>query len=91
MDEGLGLKAACLTCGRLRPVCCGNFTDGFWCVSCCPSPYDDDDDDEGDFYGDDDGDEDASFDCGMDIHGDCGKSGSEECDFECPYRNVKRN
>jgi hypothetical protein len=26
------------------------------------------------------------FDCHMDRHGACGKAGSEECDFECPYR-----
>lgn len=26
------------------------------------------------------------FDCGQDRHGNCGKAGSEECDFECPYR-----
>lgn len=32
-----------------------------------------------------------SFDCGMDRHGNCGKAGSEECDWECPYRNVKMN
>lgn len=31
------------------------------------------------------------FDCGMDRRGNCGKAGSEECDWECPYRNVKRN
>lgn len=27
------------------------------------------------------------FDCGRDRHGNCGKAGSEECDFECPYRD----
>ena len=31
------------------------------------------------------------FDCAMDRHGNCGKAGSEECDWECPYRDVKRN
>jgi hypothetical protein len=31
------------------------------------------------------------FDCHMDKRGNCGKAGSEECDFECPYRDVKRN
>lgn len=31
------------------------------------------------------------FDCAMDRHGNCGKAGSEECDWECPFRNVKRN
>ncbi len=25
------------------------------------------------------------FDCAMDRTGACGKAGSEECDFECPY------
>lgn len=34
---------------------------------------------------------DIDFDCGMDRHGNCGQAGSEECDFECPFRNVKRN
>lgn len=24
---------------------------------------------------------------GKDRHGDCGKAGTEECDFECPYRD----
>jgi len=32
-----------------------------------------------------------AFDCGMVARGNCGKAGSEECDWECPYRNVKRN
>jgi hypothetical protein len=31
------------------------------------------------------------FDCGMGRDGLCGKAGSEECDFECPYRDAKRN
>jgi hypothetical protein len=26
------------------------------------------------------------FDCRLDRNGNCGKVGSEECDFECPYR-----
>lgn len=26
------------------------------------------------------------FDCGRDRRGYCAKAGSEECDFECPYR-----
>ena len=25
------------------------------------------------------------FDCHLDKHGNCGKAGSEECEFECPY------
>ena len=33
-----------------------------------------------------DDEEDLPFDCHMDRHGYCGKAGSEECDFECPYR-----
>jgi hypothetical protein len=28
------------------------------------------------------------FDCHLDRHGFCGKAGSEECDFECPYRHL---
>jgi hypothetical protein len=31
-------------------------------------------------------DEEEFLDCAMDRHGACGKAGSEECDFECPYR-----
>lgn len=32
----------------------------------------------------------AAFDCHMDKQGYCGKAGSEECDWECPYgRNIK--
>ena len=31
------------------------------------------------------------FDCGLDRHGNCGKVGSEECDFDCPYRNLVKN
>ncbi|MCC6650642.1 MAG: hypothetical protein IT348_05795 [Candidatus Eisenbacteria bacterium] len=30
-------------------------------------------------------------DCGMNPQGDCGKAGSEECEFGCPYGRVKRN
>jgi hypothetical protein len=35
--------------------------------------------------------EEHAFDCHMDRHGNCGKAGSEECEFECPYRNVRVN
>ena len=28
-------------------------------------------------------------DCGLDDDGQCSKAGSEDCDFECPYRNTK--
>lgn len=31
--------------------------------------------------------EEHALDCHMDRHGNCGKAGSEECEFECPYRN----
>ena len=41
------------------------------------------DDDDREFYaGADDDDEFESFDCAMDRHGNCGKAGSEECDWE---------
>lgn len=30
------------------------------------------------------------FDCHMDKDGYCGMAGSEDCEFECPYRNWKR-
>ena len=29
------------------------------------------------------------FDCHMDRNGFCGKAGSEECEFECPYNRLK--
>jgi len=35
---------------------------------------------------DSDDDENWPFDCHMGRDGLCGKAGSEECDFECPYR-----
>ena len=44
-------------------------------------PYDDEDNEVDPF----------DFDCHMDRHGNCGKAGSEECEFECPNRNLKRN
>lgn len=52
--------------------------------------------DELDDYGDDpdhwtNDDAVIEFDCGMDRHGNCGKAGSEECDLECPFRDLKRN
>lgn len=52
-----------------------------------------DDDDDGYPYDEEDFDDEDpfDFDCAMDARGNCGKAGSEECDWECPYRNVKRN
>lgn len=46
--------------------------------------------DDCDFYGDaeDEGDPFDSFDCAMDRNGQCGKAGSEECDWECPYQKL---
>lgn len=29
-------------------------------------------------------------DCGIDRRGECGKAGSEECEFACPYRGARR-
>jgi len=40
--------------------------------------------------GDVDFDEDEYFDCAMNRRGNCGKAGSEECEFECPYRADQR-
>lgn len=37
----------------------------------------------------DEEDEFESFDCHRDRHGYCGKAGSEECEFECPYNRLK--
>jgi hypothetical protein len=56
----------CVTCGQHRPVCCGDFTNGFWCHECCPHPYDVDADD-GYPYDEEDNEE---FDCGT-----CGGAG----------------
>jgi len=43
--------------------------------------YDDDD-------GPDDGEDEFEFDCHLNPHdGQCGKAGSEECDWACPWRN----
>jgi len=38
---------------------------------------------------DEEEDEFESFDCHRDRHGYCGKAGSEECEFECPYNRLK--
>jgi hypothetical protein len=48
-----------------------------------PAAADPDDDEQ-----DDDGDEDEvwDFDCGMTEGGLCLRAGSEDCDWECPYR-----
>jgi len=43
-------------------------------------PDDDFDDEETDEY----------LDCHMDREGLCGKAGSEECEFDCPYRAEQR-
>lgn len=48
-----------------------------------PQWIDDNIDDDDDDFGLDD-DDDEFFDCHMDRNGQCGKAGSEECDFECP-------
>lgn len=53
------------------------------CCKCPPGPPEAEDAE--------DGDDEEEFDCHMDIHGYCGKAGTEECDFMCPYRNEKRN
>lgn len=34
---------------------------------------------------------DVGGDCAMDRHGHCGKAGSEECDWECPYGRAIKN
>jgi hypothetical protein len=31
-----------------------------------------------------------AFDCHMDRSGHCGAAGSEDCEFECPYRRDQR-
>jgi hypothetical protein len=47
-----------------------------------PDEFEPDDDEEEE-------DEFESFDCAMDRNGYCGKAGSEECEFECPYNWLK--
>ena len=37
-------------------------------------------------YEDDDPEDDWEFDCHLGPDGQCGKAGSEECDWECPMR-----
>ena len=44
-------------------------------------PNDDFEDEETDEY----------LDCHMDREGFCGKAGSEECEFDCPYRAEQRD
>ena len=39
-----------------------------------------------DWDGDDD--EEEYFDCARDRQGYCGKAGSEECEFDCPYNRL---
>ncbi|GAC1640125.1 MAG: hypothetical protein NVS9B14_21530 [Candidatus Acidiferrum sp.] len=46
--------------------------------------FDDFDDEEFD----EEEDEFESFDCHRDSHGYCGKAGSEECEFDCPYNRM---
>jgi hypothetical protein len=41
-----------------------------------------------DDFGDGDGDDEHEFDCHMDASGYCGAAGSEDCEFECPYRRM---
>jgi hypothetical protein len=45
---------------------------------------------EGEDYGDESDsakDDDETFDCHMGPDGDCELAGTEECDWDCPYRN----
>jgi len=49
-------------------------------------PYDEDS--YRDFLDDDEFDE--EFDCHMMRDGSCGAAGSEDCEFECPYRRDQR-
>ena len=58
------------------------------CACECHEPFDDGLSDGDDFYEDDDEDFDQlEFDCGWDGHG-CSMAGSEDCDFECPFRDA---
>lgn len=55
-----------------------SFADDDPCPFCFPVEFDDDDDSDL---------EDDMIDFQMDPGGFCGKAGSEECEFECPYRD----
>jgi hypothetical protein len=56
------------------------FADDDPCPFCFPVELEDDEsEDEYEF-----------LDCHMDRNGFCGKAGSEECEFECPYRADQR-
>lgn len=49
-----------------------------------------DDDFNGDFEGFDEDDDEDFFDCMMGPDGQCGKAGSEECEFDCPTMRAWR-
>jgi hypothetical protein len=38
-DNGLNMKAWCAACGHYARVCCGDNTNGFYCLDCCEHPY----------------------------------------------------
>jgi hypothetical protein len=65
----------------------GAFADDVGCPFCFAA-----NDASADFDDDSDIDDDESeldqFDCAMDRNGNCGKAGSEECEFECPYNRL---
>ncbi len=50
-------------------------------------PYEPDEEIIEESFGDDDDDDEYEFDCGFyPGAGTCSKAGSEECDWDCPYR-----
>lgn len=55
------------------------YSDRDWCPACTAADqaWDDEEAEEEDLF--------EQFDCAMDWHGACGKAGSEECEFECPF------
>lgn len=63
---------------------CGSRVYELGCVNCNEVAYIEAQDDygEADLW---------EFDCGRDRSGNCGKAGSEECDWECPYSRTIRN
>lgn len=67
----------CRRCKTFYPHGCAPWDDG-------PVETDDFDDEEisSDTFDD--------FDCHMDKSGHCGMAGSEECEFECPFRRMQR-
>lgn len=40
-------------------------------------------------FDEEDNEDEDEFDCHLDQHGSCDLAGTEECEFECPYRDQR--